>query len=71
MKEQGYDISFDHFYTLYAQKEDPRIIEKLESNRKVVTTNEVYADDIRKAYNQIPSLGKEEVKFLAEQQNIT
>ena len=72
MKEQGYDISFDHFYTLYAPKgTDPRIIEKLEKAiEKVVTTNEVYADDIRKAYNQVPFfMGKEEtVKFLTEQQ---
>ncbi|MDR1827129.1 MAG: tripartite tricarboxylate transporter substrate binding protein [Methylobacteriaceae bacterium] len=54
--EQGYNISFDPTYVLYAVKgTDPAIIAKLDAAvKKIVSENKEYAAEIEKAFQQSP-----------------
>jgi tripartite-type tricarboxylate transporter receptor subunit TctC len=56
LREQGYDISFDPSYTLYAAKGTPApILAKINAAvKKIVTTNKEYAAEIEKAFAQKP-----------------
>ena len=56
LREQGYDISFDPSYTLYAPKGTPApILNKINAAVKnVVLTNKDYAAEIEKAFAQKP-----------------
>ncbi len=70
--EQGFNFSFDITYTLFTVKgTDAAIIEKMANAvKKIVTSNEEYAAEIKLAYNQVPVFHntKEATEMMEKQQ---
>ncbi|MCX7787921.1 MAG: tripartite tricarboxylate transporter substrate binding protein [Spirochaetes bacterium] len=70
-KEQGYDVALEIYYFFAFPKGTPiPIVEKLSTAVKnICTTNQEYAQDIAKAYDQVPFyLGRDEgITLLAKQ----
>lgn len=54
--EQGVNLNYDPMYTIYGLPgTDQRIFEKVsKACEKIITTNKDYAEDIMKAYKQVP-----------------
>ena len=70
-KEQGYDVALEIYYFFAFPKGTPKpIVEKFSSAiKKICTTNQEYAQDIAKAYDQVPFyLGREEGGVLLAKQ---